>query len=385
MFNPSARLSWSLFRERRRTPRQQRRSLARRRPSVELLEPYILLSNIFTVTNTSGNAAVPNSLGWCLGQVNSNWVYGNASLSSIPRTIDFDIPENDPGYDAATNTWKIEPQSQFGDIFALVTINGESQPGYNGTPVIQLDGSDAGPITDSSFPIGLAIYEPGSTIEGLDITDWAGYGIYIPDYTGIVTGSVVEGNDIGIGTPAMGSQPLPNGAAGIFIYSSQNNTIGATASGAGNVIADNGGDGVTVDAAGKLSELPGHTQVDNEIEGNSIYGNGGLGIDLEALETSYNPVFQPAPVINSASITYGSTMVAGTVPGGSPTVEFFSNALAGPNGYGQGETYLGETSTDASGNFDVNLPVEPRGQAVITATATDPYGNVGILAGVHGG
>ncbi|GAG45696.1 unnamed protein product, partial [marine sediment metagenome] len=56
-------------------------------------------------------------------------------------------------------------------------------------------------------------------------------------------GNVVKGNYIG--TDASGTVAVPNGSQGVLIWAGpQNNTIGGTAVGEGNVIAFNDGDGV---------------------------------------------------------------------------------------------------------------------------------------------
>jgi titin len=60
------------------------------------------------------------------------------------------------------------------------------------------------------------------------------------------TGNVVQGNYIG--TDVTGTQALGNAQDGVAIFQAQNNTIGGTAPGAGNVISGNGGRGVAVSA-----------------------------------------------------------------------------------------------------------------------------------------
>ena len=80
------------------------------------------------------------------------------------------------------------------------------------------------------------------------------------------TGTVVHGNRIG--TNAAGTGPVPNGLNGMFV-DGNGTTIGGTAAGAANIIAHNGTIGVSVVGGA------GHA-----IVGNSIFSNGGLGIDL---------------------------------------------------------------------------------------------------------
>ena len=82
-----------------------------------------------------------------------------------------------------------------------------------------------------------------------------------------------------IGTDAMGTTALGNGASGVEIagnyYGASDNSIGGTAAGAGNIIAFNGGDGVDVGSYSSDTAA-----VDNSILSNFIYANGLLGIDL---------------------------------------------------------------------------------------------------------
>ena len=63
------------------------------------------------------------------------------------------------------------------------------------------------------------------------------------------TKNLVQGNFIG--TDATGKRAVPNGADGVLIGESFNNTIGGTAVGAGNVISYNGGNGVSFSSRGE--------------------------------------------------------------------------------------------------------------------------------------
>src|SRR5262249_21259281 len=61
------------------------------------------------------------------------------------------------------------------------------------------------------------------------------------------------------------------------------------------------------------------------------------------------------------------------------TLEFFANAVCDPSGFGEGQSFLGQTSvtTNSQGNVDFSRTVSavPAGQRFLTATATDPAGN----------
>ncbi len=118
--------------------------------------------------------------------------------------------------------------------------------------------------------------------------------------------SVVQGNLIG--TAVDRTSALGNGGAGITAdYGPL--TIGGTMPGEANVVAYNGGTGV--DATSLLTGI--------FIGGNSIFSNGGLGIDTAAA--------QSVPVL-AAGVFPGGTGVAGTLdstPSATFRVEVFAN------------------------------------------------------------
>ncbi len=86
--------------------------------------------------------------------------------------------------------------------------------------------------------------------------------------------NLLEGNLIGVG--ADGTEPLGNGGGGVSAFNGATyNTIGGTAAGAANVIANNESrPGVNIGASNS-DDCPG-----NEILSNAIYNNGMLGINL---------------------------------------------------------------------------------------------------------
>ncbi len=195
--------------------------------------------------------------------------------------------------------------------------------------------------------------------------------------------NVIQGNFIG--TDMTGTKNLGNGVHGIFIDGASNNTIGGTASGAGNVIAYNTGDGIVV------GDLYGPETFGNSILGNSIFSNTKLGIDLGADGVTLNDsqghtganLFQDFPVLSSAAMSSGgSTLITGTALGPKSTtimVAFYANASADPSGYGQGKTFLGEDpvkiGAGGTGSFSFPTTMSLSAGEFITATATDASGN----------
>ena len=154
------------------------------------------------------------------------------------------------------------------------------------------------------------------------------------------TGNVVEGNYIG--TNSAGAMNLGNTGDGVEVFSAASgNMIGGTVAGAGNVIDDNH-TGVVIGSS------PTDAAIHNAILGNSIYGNTDLGIDLGNDGVTLNDssghsgpnLFQDFPVITNAYTVGSTTTITGTVSGPANStlrVELFSNPVADPSGYGQGQ------------------------------------------------
>ena len=187
-------------------------------------------------------------------------------------------------------------------------------------------------------------------------------------------GNIVQGNYIG--TDATGAAGLPNDFAGISVaFAADDNVIGGTASGEGNTVAFNTNEGVVV-----------FEGVGNEISGNSIHSNGGIGIDLNGDGVTANDAadatvgdangLQNFPVITSA-VPGQSTVIDGSLNSVVSTtfrVEFFESSVCDGTGNGEGETFLGSgnVTTDGAGDVNFSITVAPNATVgdFITATAT---------------
>ena len=164
------------FRRARRRSRNSCRIL--RRSRLEILEDRTLLS-VLTVTDTSDSASDTGSLRYAILNAQNG------------DTIGFDIPTTDPGYNATTNSWTIEPASPLPAITNSISLDGFSQPGYAGTPVIELSGDQSGTAS------GLTIDGSGVTVRGLDVDGFSqGAGILISGSG--ATGNWVYGSFLGI-------------------------------------------------------------------------------------------------------------------------------------------------------------------------------------------
>lgn len=167
-------------------------------------------------------------------------------------------------------------------------------------------------------------------------------------------------------------------------WNASGNAIGGTGSGAENVIAFNGNDGVLVD-----------TGSGNSIRQNAIYGHdNGLGIEL--INGGNNDL--PFPVLTAVTSDGVNTTISGlleSTPNTALTLEFFANSISNPSGFGEGEQFLGTGAVTTNGHGAVSFTMTfavavPLGQ-FIAATATDPANNtsefsncVGVAAGPGG-
>jgi CSLREA domain-containing protein len=143
----------------------------------------------------------------------------------------------------------------------------------------------------------------------------------------------------------------------------------------GNIIANNGQDGVRVSSFGDIENL---------ITGNSIYSNNGLGINLGTDGVTLNDPgdgddgpnhLQNFPVITGAAVS--TQTITGILHSQSDDfiIDFYANDDCDPSGYGEGKTYLGsfEPTTDGNGDapFSFLSPVPFTANQIITATARD--------------
>lgn len=254
------------------------------------------------------------------------------------------------------------------------------QGNYIGTDVT---GTKMFPNTDEGIQSGITVFSNNHVIGGTDagagnVISGNDLGIRLGGLSSPPSGVVVQGNIIGLN--AQGTAPLPNFLLGISV-AGDNNIIGGIQNGAANKIAFNGLAGVEV-----------NTGAGNSIRGNSIFSNGGLGIDLDFtsgvtpndlgdLDFGANNL-QNFPVVMSVFSNGGNTTIQGTLnstPNTTFQIDFYSNAAVDGSGHGEGALFFNTTpvTTDASGNatFNVTFPMALPTGRTITATATSPSGS----------
>jgi CSLREA domain-containing protein len=367
----------------------------------------------------------------------------NAVLGQIPNTIKFNIP--------GSGVQTITPSSPLPAITRPVVVDGFTQPGAfpntlatggtNAALKIELNGTNTSRAgleilgTSNSVIRGLVINRfAGSEIRLGGATDNRIEGNFLgTDPTGTldspikglgvsVEGSnrntvggttpaarnLISGNDEGIefnsgsqgngalgniiGTTASGTAPLGNEFWGVAMFSTftSNNKIGdGTAAGA-NTIAFNGTDGIEVDSN--------DSETGNRISRNSIFSNGGLGIDLiggtETDDTNIstpndgdNPNtpqvdpdadtgangLQNKPVLSSAKTSSTKTTITGklnSTPGKTFKIQLFSN----PSDQNEGKRFVGQKSVTTDGSGNATFTFSPASKVAvgqtITATAT---------------
>ena len=228
----------------RRSPTRISRT-RRRRLSVEMLETRQLLST-YVVSNS--NDSGPGSLRRAIGESNGDTAQANL--------ITFDL--------GTSGVPTINLVSALPAITQSVTIDGTTESGYSGSPLVQLNGAGAG-----STASGLVVQADGTTIEGLTIIQFGGDGI---DVSG--SNDVIAGNDIGT-DPAL-TAGIGNGGNGVTVTGSHNR-VGASAAGYVNVITGNSGDGLLIAGAGATDNI-----VAGNFIGQHLLGNEGDGIRVNS-------------------------------------------------------------------------------------------------------
>jgi hypothetical protein len=295
-----------------------------------------VLENNYVGTNASGTAAVPNQTGILMNS-GSNTLGG--TTASARNVISGNTQQ---GVKSVTGN------NLFSNYIGTDVTGTAAVP--NGDGVV---------ITGTGNSLG----DPTGTYR--NVISGNGRGIYL-SATATGTNSIV-GNYIG--TDAAGTAAVGNGTG---VYVDGNGTaIGSSAAGAANKIAYNTGAGVYVKGVG------------NAIKQNSIFANGGLGIELAPGGNGD----QKAPSVNSAVSGGVTTSVAVSLvstPSTTFTIELFTNSMCDPSGFGEGEQFLASKplTTKSTGRgrtlIVVNVQVPP-GQ-FITATATGPTDNTSAFS-----
>jgi len=245
--------------------------------------------------------------------------------------------------------------------------------------------------TDASGTAAIGSGSNGLILLGVNTKDnvigsaLPGEGNVIAGHTraGILIADAPNNNVLGnrIGIDPFGAA-LPNTINGIHIADALNNVVGGSEPGVGNIIAFNGGSGVTITDLNTPA-------TGNVLLGNSMFGNDTLGIDLADDGVTPNDLGDPDagpnllqnfPVLTSAEVGLSSTTITGDLNtmSGAYRIEFFSVPSCDSSGHGEGERFLGatEVTTDIGGNasFETTVLMPAFGGGAVTATATGGAG-----------
>jgi hypothetical protein len=242
--------------------------------------------------------------------------------------IAFNIP--------STSSKTITPATALPTITSPVLLDGTTQPGFAGAPIIEIDGTGT---SNSSGVDGLWITAGGSIIQGFVVNRFTGNGLRL-ETNGFNT---IRTNYIG--TNAAGTAAAPNAGNGIHVIDSAANTIGER-----NLVSGNGGEGIRIDGAPSTHNLITSNYIGTSATGTAAVGNTNSGIYIRRA---------PANVIRS-NVVSGNTGFAGI-------------AICGDLSFCGGDDF-GTQSSDAAGTvvqFN-NVGTTPDGQASI------PNGNYGV-------
>ena len=210
---------------------------------VETLETRLLLAS-YSVTSAADAGA--GTLRAAIEQANANAGHD---------TIQFRV---------ATGPQTVNLFTPLPVITSPVTIDGTTQPGFEASPIIELNGANTAPGTP-----GLRISAGSTTVRGLVIGGFPAEGIRLET----LGGNRVEGNYIG--TDRTGRIDRGNLIGIAIVGGSTGNIIGGTSRDRRNVISGNESYGIDIE--GSFSANPRGTIIEGNLIGSSADGDAALG------------------------------------------------------------------------------------------------------------
>jgi CSLREA domain-containing protein len=287
--------------------------------------PVYAQSTVFTVTSTADTAGSTCGSTCTLRQAIT------AASANPGSTITFNI--------AGNGVHVIYPLTPLPKLNTPMTIDGTTQPGYNGKPLIVIDGTftQSQPPFNTSPPyidlIGINMVGcTGCVVKGLNIRHF-GYG-----GVGILNGgsNVVQGNYIG--TDATGTAAAPN-LYGVIITNATDNQIGGQTAGLGNLISGNTNDGVNIYGAGATGNRVEGNRIGTNAAGTALLGNQDKGIKIELSSNT----------LVSGNIIAGSGNTGVFIKAGGTGNNLVNNAIYSNTGLGIDLTASGQPSAGPDG------------------------------------
>jgi len=202
-------------------------------------------------------------------------------------TITFNIPTSDPNF--ANGVFTIRPTGYLAPlVIDGAIIDGTTQPGYAGNPLIVLEGSQILPVV-GDVP-GLLVYAANCTVKGLSFHrfPWVGLALLFAD----AHHNAIRGCWFGLNHA--GTASAPNVTQGVFISSgAHTNTIGGTTVADRNVISGNGQYGIWISGATTRANVVSGNYIGTSLNGLAAVPNAFGGVI--ATDGSYQNVIGGTP------------------------------------------------------------------------------------------
>jgi len=242
----------------------------------------------------------------------------NTPNSGTPYQIIFNIP--------GSGVQTINVTSPLPQITQPVIIDATTQPGYAGTPLIQLNG--AGNVQGTN---GLEINAASTTVKGFSIYGFSGNAIQVD----AVASSVIQSNYLGL---YAGGGVAPSNGTGVVLAGATGALVGGLVAGDGNVISGNYSGGVQIEAGASGNTIEGNF-IGTNVTGTAAIANSGYGIEITA--STSNTI--GGTVAGAANLISGNTGVGIWVQGStSKTNSIIGNKI--------GTTLDGTTALGNGGN-----------------------------------
>ena len=233
----------------------------------------------------------------------------------------------------------INVTSPLPDISAQVWINGRTQPGYAGTPIIELNG--AGTVVDSQ---GLSMSAHGNIIEGLVINRFNEFGMTIASQQNLIRNNY-------IGTDIAGAADLGNRLSGIYV-GQPNNFVGGSTAADRNVISGNNANGIEIFGAAVTGVQVSGNYIGPNATGTAVLGNSLAGVSVEG-GTDNNVI--GGTTAGERNVISGNTLHGVDIAGAGTTGNVVSGNYIGTTADGTGSlTFTQQGGVRLSGGATLN-------------------------------
>ncbi|HEY0139835.1 MAG TPA: hypothetical protein VGF48_03005 [Thermoanaerobaculia bacterium] len=349
--------------------------------------------SIYGVTYSAADAGViltaTRTAGDTLTAGNSSPITFAAQVSGIVVTTDADsgagslreaLTRNNSGECASpcSITFNIVPPgaheivltSDLPTISSPATIDGTSQPGYTGTPIIAVDGSGA---TSNGFNVEA----DSTTIKGLIIHSFTGAAIELDT----VSNAVVQGN--WIGTDLTGNAAAGN-LVGLYIGDATNVLIGGSNAGEGNVISGNTFAGIDIHGSSSSVTVAGNSIGTNPAGTAAIPNDIGVSLEDSASNNTIGGSISGHRNVISGNSSYGIYLEGDMPPSMSMRSQADGDVHAQPllganvNANAVKNNYIG---TNAAGSAAIGNGIGINIEGYATANVLGATGSGNVISG----